>query len=167
MSVVEVSDGSETDTIPSELLEPRVMDEHYYQIGEMMPVKIYDQSYENFLRKTMLIDTGSDYSFIASSDVKELDLDTFRVKPKKLAAFAGLSFEVDHAVVPQWQFSQGESINHTFMFYIVPEIPGGSIVLGNDGRKKLSIQFVKVGGALIAVGDPEGRFYPFLSRGLD
>ena len=93
-----------------------------------MEVNIYNQYHKHFLRKFMLIDTGSGYSFNLRSVVEELGLHNLGVEPRDLNGFAGLRFQVDQVVIPKWQFSQGENIYQAFIFHVVSEIPGGSIV---------------------------------------
>ena len=93
-----------------------------------MEVKTYNQYDKNFLRKLMSIDTGSGYNFILRSVIEELGLHILGLEARDLNCFASLQFQVDQAVTTNWQFSPGENIYHDFVFYVLSEIPGGSIV---------------------------------------
>ena len=159
LSMIKASDVPQTDRFLSEVLERRVMDgQTCYVIEKTMEVKIYDQNHKTFLRNIMLMDTGSDYNFILRSVVEGLRLDTLQIPPRDLNGFENHQFQVDHAVMPKWQFSQGENIYQEFIFYVLSEIPGGSIVLGINDITRLGIHLIKIGAALVAAEDPEGWF---------
>ena len=165
--MTKASDAPQTDSFSSQLSIQRLGDgQPYHVLENTMEVKIYDQNHKEFLRRLMLIDTGSGYNFILRSVVEDLGLDTLSVPPRTINGFARLQFTVDQRVCPKWQFSRGENVYQDFMFWVVSEIPGGSILLGNNDITRLDILLIKV-GALVAVEDPEGWFQPFSSRKQD
>lgn len=131
--------------------ESRVLGRQITQIEMKMSVKIRHRESKRLVDRTMLIDTGCDQNFISPSLVKELGLDVLRLTtPISLKGFAKNEFQVNEAVIPEWRFDEGSTMHQELTFYVLDDIPGSDIVLGNKARKDMSIHLCKVGGALVA-----------------
>ena len=128
-------------------------------------VKLWHRDGRSYGVYTVLLDTGSDESFICSSVVKEQDLVARSFFPMPVKLLADRAIEVNELVNPTWQFQKIGSIRHdNFGFRVVSAIPENlDMVMGNKVLLELGLSLSSSGSAFVAQADSEGLFYlPFL-----
>lgn len=131
------------------------------KLAEEQVVRVWHKNGNEYETLVALIDTGCDENLILDSVVGKLGLDKMKTVLRPLKGINGQIVKVSELVQPCWKFEEGSRRHQEFRFFIVSNLPGPSMVLGNIAREELGIHLRIASKALIAHGDPEGSIYLF------